>query len=118
MLEHLTFTGRELLVAVILATLVYLLEAWFFSRRREARRDARLAARLDSLEEEMAALKSRVEGLETRPAAESALDTQKSLHAEAARMARDGASAQELASQLGISLTEADLIVALHKSEP
>lgn len=118
MLESLTFTGRELLGAVILAGLVYLLEVWLFSRNREARRDARNQARLDGLEEEVAALKTRIERLESRPAAESPLDTQKSLHAEAMRLARAGVSAQELAAQLGISLTEADLIVALHRPVP
>ena len=56
--------------------------------------------------------------VELRPPADSSLDTQKSLHAEAIRMARKGALAQELVDQLGISLTEADLIVALQKSEP
>ena len=38
--------------------------------------------------------------------------------AEATRIARNGAPAQELVDQLGIPLTEADLIVALQKSEP
>ncbi|MEW6677860.1 MAG: DUF2802 domain-containing protein [Pseudomonadota bacterium] len=118
MLETLTFTGRELLVAVILATLVYLLEAWILGRWRDARRQARQQGRLDEIQEDIAALKTRVEKLEQRPVPDGGLDEQKSLHAEAARMARTGASAEELANQLGISRTEADLIIALHKSEP
>lgn len=118
MLETLTFTGRELLVAVILATLVYLLEAWILGRWRDARRQTRLHGRLDEIQEDIAALKTRVEKLEQRPVPDEGLDEQKSLHAEAARMARTGASAEELANQLGISRTEADLIIALHKSEP
>jgi hypothetical protein len=118
MLESLTFTGRELLLAIILAVLVYLLEVWFIGRWRESRRNARFQRQLMDLEEDFAALKTRVERLELRPSTESPLDNQKSLHAEAARMARSGASAEELANQLGISRTEADLIIALHKSEP
>ncbi|HNQ05285.1 MAG TPA: DUF2802 domain-containing protein [Thiobacillaceae bacterium] len=115
MLENLTFTARELLVAVVLASLVYLLEAVFFSRRRATRRENALQTRLDGIEEELAALRTRLESVELRPPVDSALDTQKAMYAEAIRMARAGTTAQELARQLGISLTEADLIIALHK---
>jgi DNA uptake protein ComE-like DNA-binding protein len=118
MLEHLTFTGRELLLAVVLATLVYLLEVWLFPRRRKVAQQDDMASRLNTMQQEMDALKVRVDVLEMRPPAESALDTQKTLHAEAVRMARNGASAQELAEHLGISRTEADLIIALQKIKP
>ncbi|MBK9325353.1 MAG: DUF2802 domain-containing protein [Chromatiaceae bacterium] len=118
MLENLVFTGRELLLAVVLATAVYLLEVLIFSRRRKTERNDGLASRMGDMEREMAVLKSRLDAMELRPPADSSLDTQKSLHAEAIRMARNGAQAQELVDQLGISLTEADLIVALQKSEP
>jgi len=116
MLDQLVFTGRELLLALILATLVYLIEVLLLSRRskRSQGGDGDVAA----LKAELAQLKARLEVLESLPPAESALDTQKSIHAEAVRMAREGASAKELAAHLGISLTEADLIIALHKSEP
>ena len=118
MLENLVFTGRELLLAVVLATAVYLLEVLIFSRRRKTERNDGLVSRMGDMEREMAVLKSRLDAMELRPPADSSLDTQKSLHAEAIRMARKGALAQELVDQLGISLTEADLIVALQKSEP
>lgn len=117
MLESLTFTGRELLIAVVLATLVYLLEVLLFSRKHSTRRIDKQEMRLTSIEEDVAALKSRLEALELRPPADSALDTQKVIQSEAIRMARNGASAQELSDQLGISLTEADLIIALHRSD-
>lgn len=118
MLENLTFTGRELLMAVVLATVVYLVEVLVFSRRRKSVGKADTEAKLAALQQEVEALRARVEALESRPPADSALDTQKTIHAEAVRMARNGATARELAEQLGISLTEADLIIALHKSEP
>jgi len=118
MLEHLTFTGRELLMAIILATVVYLLEVLIFSRRRKQGGKSEAEARLSRLQQQLDALQVRVDALELRPPAESALDTQKTIHVEAVRMARNGASAQELAEQLGISRTEADLIIALHKAEP
>ncbi len=118
MLENLTFTGRELLMAVVLATVVYLLEVWVFSRRRKSGDKGGADQRLNSLRDELEALKARIEALEARPPADSALDTQKTIHMEAVRMARNGASAQELAERLGISRTEADLIIALHRAEP
>ena len=117
MFEELTISGREVLIAVVLATAVYLLEAVFFSRRRQAKTHKALQDRILELEVGLAEIKTRIERLEVRPPVDSALDTQKTIHAEAVRMARSGASAQELATQLGISLTEADLIVALQKSE-
>lgn len=118
MLENLTFTGRELLLAVVLATVVYLLEVWVFSRRRKSGAKGGVDQRLNSLRDELEVLKARIEALEARPPVDSGLDAQKTLHMEAVRLARNGASAQELSEQLGISRTEADLIIALHKAEP
>lgn len=118
MLDSLTFSGRELLLAVVLASAVYLIEVLIFSRRRQRSRQDRLAARIEQIERETASLKQRVDALEARPPADSSLDALRNLHAEAARMARSGASAAELAAQLGISLSEAELIIALQKSEP
>jgi hypothetical protein len=122
MLDHLTFTGRELLIfvilAVVLATVVYLLEVLLLSRRRKSVGRTGTHAGLAAMQEEIDTLKARIDALELRPPADSALDTQKTIHAEAVRMAREGASPQELADQLGISRTEADLIIALHKTEP
>ena len=121
MLEHLTFTGRELLVvvilAVVLATVVYLLETLLFSRRRKPDATPRLDARIEALQCELAALDARVENLEAKPPLESALDTQATTYAEAMRLAREGVSAQELAGHLGISRGEAELIIALQRAD-
>lgn len=116
MLDQLTFTGRELLIAVVLATVVYLVEVLLFSRRRSPGRDHALAKRLAELEAESMAIKARLEMLEARPPVESALDTQGTTYAEAVRMAREGESPQDIMERLGISRSEAELIVALHKA--
>jgi len=121
MLQHLTFSGRDLLVivilAVLLATVVYLLETLLFARRRKPVVSTPPDARIADLQNELAALTARVEYLEARPPLESALDTQATTYAEAMRLARQGASAQELAGQLGISRSEAELIIALRHSD-
>ena len=119
MLENLIFTGRELLLAVVLASLVYVLEVWLFSRWRGGRNGAAqdTAARMRDMQAQIDALAQRLEGLEAQPPAGSLHDSQAVLQAEAVRMAREGASARELVEKLGISLTEADLILALHRPD-
>lgn len=121
MFEHLTFTGYELLVfvilAVVLATVVYLLEALLFSRRRKLVATPELDARIEALQADMATLKARVEILEAKPPIESALDTQAVTYGEAMRLAREGATPRDLAGQLGISRSEAELIIALQRTD-
>ncbi|OYY92873.1 MAG: hypothetical protein B7Y41_14030 [Hydrogenophilales bacterium 28-61-23] len=129
MLENFIFTGRELLLAVVLATLVYLLETWLFSRRGGGRTPAisiRKASeiradldqiRIDALEAEIVELKKRINALEEQPPAGSALDPRAATYADAQRMAREGTSATELASSLGISRSEAELIISLQRAE-
>lgn len=121
MLDNFTLTGRELLVFVILAALfamaLHLLETLLFARRRKPAATPEVDARLAAMESELATLKSRLEGLEAKPPLESALDTQAVTYAEAVRLAREGASAAELAGQLGISRSEAELIIALRRAD-
>lgn len=118
MLDQLTFTGHELLVFVILgvvfATVVYLLETLLFTRRRKPPASD---ARLDALQAELEAIKTRLELLEVKPPLESSLDTQALTYAEAMRLAREGVSAPDLAGQLGISRSEAELIIALRHTD-
>jgi hypothetical protein len=117
MLENLTFTGRELLLAVVLASVVYLLEVWLFSRRTKLRTTLTQENRLAVLEAEIAALKQRMASFEERPPTGSAFDEDASRYADANRMAREGLPAQELAEKLGISHSEAELIIALQRAE-
>ncbi len=115
MLEHFVFTGRELLLAVILASLVYLLEVWLFARRSKG--GAPSEKRIKALETEIEILKQRLQALEDIPPMGSSLDARANTYADAQRMAREGAPAQELAGSLGISRGEAELIVALQRAE-
>ncbi len=125
MLENITINGRELLVfvilAVVFATVVYLLESVLFSRRRRSADTSAdtsaLAARIAALEASLALHQERLERFEAKPPQDSALDTQANTYAEAMRMARAGASARELAGNLGISRSEAELIIALQRGE-
>ncbi len=117
MLEQFQFTGRELLIAVILATVIYLMEVLIFSRRRKSSGSREIDRRIDQMQTQIDELQSRLERLEALPPAESALDKQTSTYAEAVRLARDGKTASELAADLGISLSEADLIIALQREE-
>lgn len=117
MLENFTFTGRELLLAVVLATLVYLLEVWLFSRRGKGKTPPLADARIAALEAEISELKQRLQALEDQPPAGSGLDARAATYADAQRMAREGTPALELAGSLGISRGEAELIVALQRAE-
>jgi hypothetical protein len=118
MLESITVTGKELLLAVVLATFVYLIEVLLFSRKRGKNPSRQLAASVEEVQRSLELINARLDVLESRPPADSALDKQSNAHAEAIRMAREGASAQEIANQLGLSRTETDLIIALHQSDP
>lgn len=118
-------TWRELLIAILLATAIYLLEVLLFSRRRKTPPPAagpdRPAAdpELDRLREEVTALRRRLDALETlvnRPQpAEPVPDD--SPYGQAVRLARQGLAPQELAARCGISRGEAELIVALNRGE-
>jgi hypothetical protein len=117
MLENFIFTGRELLLAVLLASLVYVLEVWLFSRRGKTKASAHAAARLAALETEVESLKQRLQDLEAKPPMDSSLDSLAAIYADAQRMAREGAPAIEMATSLGISRGEAELIIALQRGE-
>jgi hypothetical protein len=116
-LDNFVFTGRELLLAVVLATLVYLLEVWLLSRPGKRLKAAPADSRVTALEAEIEQLKQRLQALEEQPPIGSTLDQRGATYADAQRMAREGAPALELAGSLGISRGEAELIVALQRAE-
>lgn len=117
MLESLTFTGRELLLAVLLASLVYLLEVWLLPRLGKVKAARSNRVRIAALEAEIEAMKQRLQVLEEQPPSGSRLDSRAVTYADAQRMAREGVAAIDLASTLGISRSEAELIIALQRAE-
>jgi len=124
-MDAIVLTWRELLIAIILATLVYLLEVAVFSRRRRDRDQTETtglvgeaASELARLKQEVAELRRRLEGMEARLAStESENSAEDTPYGRAVRLAREGLSAQELASRCGISRGEAELIIALNRGE-
>jgi len=121
-MDALVITWRELLIAVILASLIYLLEVAVFSQRRSASAarepmSESTMVELGRLREEIAALHQRIEALELRLApATSERPEEDTPYGRAVRLASEGLTAQELASRCGISRGEAELIIALKRA--
>jgi hypothetical protein len=115
----LTITWPELLIAVILATVVYLLETIILSRRRTPRSaaDPDLKNEVHKLRAEVLTLQHRLDELEVRTGVADApdMETVHSAYDYAVQYARQGMIAPEIAARCGISQDEATLIVALHR---
>ena len=133
-LSSISINAEELLIAVVLATLIYLAEWLLFSRRRRnpPQPGVRLEPQVGS-ESELALLKAQLMALSARleilerelaeqgerramvkdvmPREEAAL----SPYAQATQLARQGAGVIELTERCGISRGEAELIVALNQ---
>lgn len=123
-MDAIVITWRELLIAIVLASLIYLLEAWLGSRRRRtsADRAARredMAAELARVREEMMGMRQRLDALEARMgSAVSEMPGADTPYGRAVRLAQEGLPAQELVNRCGISRGEAELIVAMHRPMP
>ncbi len=119
-MDAITISLRELLIAVVLATLIYLLETLVFSKRRRRQGAPRVEPSLepgpevDALRAELAALRGRVEALERQLEAREE-EAPLSPYAQATQLARQGLSASDLCERCGISRGEAELIVALNQ---
>lgn len=141
-----TITWEMLLVAVVVATVVYLLESALFARRRkstappEAMRDLDLDVeglhrRVLELERTLREVREQINACKTEwdaardalqeairdvpqapPAQEPKLPD--TPYAQAVQLARQGVSPKELARRCGITNGEAELIVALNRGEP
>jgi len=124
-MESLVVTWREVLVVVIAVLAVYVVELVLLLRwsgrwnRNGAKRGARpgaepraidsLTREIGELRKQVARLQNEVDKLRTAPAAGV------SPYNLAIQMARQGASANDVASGCGISRGEAELIVALYR---
>lgn len=110
---------RELLLAVVLATVVYLLESSLFAKKRRPKvqmGSGETGQELHKLRAEVATLKHRLDELEVKLGVAEAPDADNA-HAAydyAVQYARQGMIAPEIAARCGISLDEATLIVAIH----
>jgi hypothetical protein len=117
---ELTITWPELLIAVILATAVYLLETLFQSRRHRRKplqnKDTDLKNEVHRLRVEIHSLQHRVDELEAKagPATPLEVAATPSTYDYAVQYARQGMIAPEIAARCGISQDEATLIVAVH----
>lgn len=115
-----TITWRELLIAVILATLVYLLESALFSRKRrrlESPAQPDPSGELHKLRAEVVTLQHRLDELEVKlgVAETPEADAAHSAYDYAVQYARQGMIAPEIAARCGISRDEAALIVTMHQ---
>ncbi|MFA5082609.1 MAG: DUF2802 domain-containing protein [Hydrogenophilaceae bacterium] len=109
-------TWRELLIAVVLATVIYLLESVVLSKRRGSK-VATDNSEIDKLCAELAALQRRLDELESRLGVAESPESE-SVHAAydyAIQYARQGMIAPDIAARCGISRDEAALIVAMHR---
>jgi hypothetical protein len=127
--SEIVVTQRELLIAVVLAALIYLvasvLAAWRGARR--ARRAEAMfladpgpatasATEMAEMRERLAKLGERVAALEGMLGAPAEADPgiDDPVYGPAARMVKQGMPVDEVASRLGLSRAEIDLIEVLH----
>ncbi len=118
---ELTITWPELLIAIVLATLVYLLETILLARRRSGKNSGELRGLSDKINElqvELAALRNRIDVLENHghQPQETKAGEGNATYDYAVQYARQGMIAPEIAARCGISQDEAALIVALHRT--
>lgn len=116
---EITLTWQELLIAVVLASVVYLLETVLFARRR--RRSATGPhdhdGEIHKLRAEVVTLQHRLDALEVKlgVAEPAEMETAHAAYDYAIQYARQGMIAPEIAARCGISCDEAALIVAMHR---
>lgn len=114
---------RELLIAVALTALVYVLLLLGLLLRRHWRGAAQTSAPHDELaplRAELSGLRQRVEQLEAqiaRGAEVSAEAPDDPVYASADRLIKQGLSADEVAGRLGLSRAEVDLIAVLQRDK-
>lgn len=111
-------TWRELLIAVVLATAIYLLESLLLSRRRRTvpGSEAEVQQEVHKLRAEVITLQHRLDELEVKlgVAEPPEMETAHAAYDYAVQYARQGMIAPEIAARCGISRDEAALIVAMH----
>lgn len=119
-MTDIVFTWHELLIVIALAALIYLLESLYFSKRRRAGQLAsfsELRRTLNKLESDLAALSVRLDMVENmfRDSDSGKTAEADSIFERAVHYAQEGMLPQEIVSRTGLSLSEATLIVTMHK---
>jgi hypothetical protein len=111
-----TLSWREILVAIVLAGLIYLMGFLFLrGGRKPSRQDLTLSTQLSRISEELGRLTKRIEQLEAvrEGGMEPEVQATQSVYEYAVSCAQDGMSAEEIVGRCGISLSEATLIVTI-----
>ena len=116
---EITLTWRELLVAVALASIIYLAGYLLSNRRRRdsPHLNSAISDHLSRLSEELVLLEKRVEQLESDRIQEhgSKEPENRSVYDYAVQYAKEGLLPEEIVGRCGISLSEATLIVTMQK---
>lgn len=114
----LTLTWTHVLVIVVAALGVYLVELLLFlaASRRESARAAAVHERLAAIEAQVASLVERVVATEHELERQRRQPQTSGQYRDAVQLAQSGSDPQSVASACGISLAEAELIVALHRA--
>lgn len=131
-MEPIVVTWPELLIAVVLVLSAYIAEVLLFMRagkksapaeREGAPREVQaLELEIDQLNRQIDTLRHQVETLKRGAPAASPVpppgaETPASAYGQAAKLAEEGLDVRQVAASCGISVGEAELIVALHQRQ-
>ncbi len=126
-LDTVVLTWRELVIVIVLVLAVYIAEMILLIRSnrrpslsalwRKGSESARLGKEIERLYTHLEELQEQVGNLHDELAKIKAVQLPPSAYPLAIQMAQAGHTPSQLAETCGISLSEADLIVALHRKE-
>ncbi len=122
-MESFVVTWRELLFVLVLVLAIYIAELLLLMRagRRRGAASGREAAghaeALEAIQREIGQLREQVSRLEGEVDRLKSAQQIAAPYAHVVQMARQGLDANELAASCGISRGEAELIVALHRTQ-
>lgn len=117
----LTITWLDLLFAVVLATVIYLLEIVFLPRlmrNKKASHDQAYLSEIGALKNEIKDIQRRLENLESCHVPSEGVQDELDLstYGAAKQYARLGMPVEEIAARCGISRDEATLIMTMYRS--
>ncbi|MBZ0093023.1 MAG: DUF2802 domain-containing protein [Sulfuricellaceae bacterium] len=126
-MDTVVFTWRELIFVIVLVLAVYIAEMILLIRSnrrpslsalwRRGSESGRLGKEIERLNMHLEELQERIDDLQDELAKIKAVQPPPSVYPQAIQMAQAGRTPSQVAEACGISLSEADLIVALHRKE-